>query len=525
MEIIFDFTIFNRFFNLPASTMAWRFLLNFAWPFLCIFFLFGVRELYLYWIRGKWSQGHKYILLAIDIPRGNEQTPKAVENMFTYLGGAHGSVSFFEKWFLGLYQKSFSFEIVSTDGYTQFIIRTPIEFRNLVESAVYSQYPDAEISEIEDYVNSVPHNVPDDDYDFWGVEFVQGAPAAYPIKCYQEFEHSIGPSEMQFKDPMASLMDLCSSLKEGEQLWFQIIVAPTDFSWIKNSEKEINKLLGRKPKVKDDFFDKGVSVLSDVSEMIYPLWGEVDTSSKEERSKTMMDLSPGEKEKVEAISRKASKIGFEVKMRVIYMARKDVMNKAKAVSGFVGFIKQFISLNLNNLKPEMKRTATKGAYFNINKQLNRKKRILLDAYINRSDSIGPNSGIFNIEELATLWHFPVEASVKSSMIQKAPGRKADAPSSLPLADNEDDSDDFINMIRDDKAENVEDLEAELMSSEEYEKHKLKNKNKVSEEDIFEDNEDEQENEDIFTKDFKKDSYYNSKEKNLKSGPPPNLPTI
>lgn len=42
--------------------------------------------------------------------------------------------------------------------------------------------------------------------------------------------------------------------------------------------------------------------------------------------------------------------------------------------------------------------------------------------------------MLNIEELATLWHFPVEANVKSPLIQKAPGRKADAPSSLPMAD-------------------------------------------------------------------------------------------
>ena len=493
MEIVFDFTIFEKFFDLPTGQLAWRFFANFFWMVIAFAYLYGVRFLYLYWLRVKWSKGHKFVLLAIDIPRGNEQTPKAVENMFTYFGGAHGSISFFEKWFLGLYQKSFSFEIVSINGYTQFIIRTPVEWRNLVESAVYSQYPDAEIYEVDDYVNEVPHKVPDDEYDFWGVEFVQGAPAAYPIKCYQEFEHSIGPSEMQFKDPMASLMDLCGSLKDGEQLWFQIVVIPTDFSWIKNSEKEINKVLGRKPKVKEDFLDKGVKILGDVSEMIYPLWGDVDDKPKEEKSKNMMDLTPGEKEKVEAIQRKASKMGFEAKIRVIYMAKKDVMNKAKAVSGFVGFVKQFISLNLNNLKPEMKRTATKGAYFGIKRQVNRKKRMLLSAYIDRSDSIGPSPGVFNIEELATLWHFPVEGSVKSSMIQKAPGRKADAPSYLPIADDEEESEDFISMIENDSNDETEDLKADLLEEEKE------------------------------SKEFDNDLFEEKGE--IKAGPPPNLPTI
>ena len=436
MEIFLDISPFQRFFDLEAEEMLWHFFANFAWPFLGLIFVIGVRDLYLFWLQGKWSETHKYILLAIDIPRGNEQSPKAVENMFTYLGGAHGTQSFFEKWFEGIYQKSFSFEIVSIDGYTQFIIRTPIEFRNLIESAVYSQYPDAEISEVEDYVNNVPHKVPDEEYDFWGTEFVQGAPDVYPIKCYEEFEHQMGPSEMQFKDPMASLMDLCGSLRQGEQFWFQMIVVPIGFDWVKRAEKEMDKILDRKPKAKDDLFTKGLGVLGEVSEVIYPIWGDVETSKKkEERAKTMMDLSPKEKVKIEAIQAKAAKLGFEAKIRVIYMSRKEVMNRAKVVNGFVGYIKQFMSLNLNNLKPELSRIATRVAYFNKKSRLNRLKRVLLSAYIDRSGSIGSDAGIFNIEELATLWHFPVEFMAKFSMLQKAPGRKADAPPSLPLDDD------------------------------------------------------------------------------------------
>lgn len=435
MEIFLDLSPLVSFINLEPERMVWVFFINFAWPFLAVIILIGIRDMYLGWLRGQWSLKHKFVLLAIDIPRLNEQSPKAVENMFTYLGGAHGSVSFFEKWFEGVYQKSFSFEIVSISGHTQFMVRTPLEWRNLVESAVYSQYPDAEIFEVEDYVDAVPHNVPDEEYDFWGTEFIQGAPAAYPIKCYKEFEHQMGPSEMQFKDPMASLMDLCSSLGEGEQLWFQIIVIPRDFAWIKSSEKEINKLLGRKEKVKEGLIIRGLGALGEASEAIYPIWGDIDSSKKkEEKAKTMLDMSPGEVEKVEAIQAKASKLGFDAKLRVIYMSKKEVMNRGKVVSGFVGFIKQFMSLNLNNLKPELKRTATKTAYFMKAKRLISKKKKLLSAYISRSDWRGALPGVFNIEELATIWHFPVEPIARSSMLQKVPGRKADAPASLPLDD-------------------------------------------------------------------------------------------
>lgn len=105
MDIVVNLAVFEHFFNLPPEQMLWSFLANFAWVFFGIIFIYGALLVWLNYIRTKWSQGHKFVLLAIDIPRGNEQSPKAVENMFTYLGGAHGSQNFYEKWFAGEYQK------------------------------------------------------------------------------------------------------------------------------------------------------------------------------------------------------------------------------------------------------------------------------------------------------------------------------------------------------------------------------------------------------------------------------------
>ncbi|MFA6995045.1 MAG: hypothetical protein WC249_01395 [Patescibacteria group bacterium] len=435
MNIVINTTGINNFLNLPPNQMFWVFLGNGGWLFLAVIFLYGARLVYLSYIQQKWAETHKNILLAIDIPRGNEQSPKAVENMFTYLAGAHGSISFFEKWFEGKFQKSFSFEIVSLEGYTQFLIRTPVEFTNLVESAVYSQYPDAEISEVDDYVGAVPSSVPDDEYDVWGTEFIQSLSFVYPIKCYQEFEHQMGPSETQFKDPMASLMDLFGSLRQGEHLWFQMILIPTGFTWIKDSIKEINKIFGRKEKTKPGLVDKLIEGIGNASELIYSIWGDIESGAKKEvKPKTMMDLTPDEKRKVESIQLKASKLAFEAKFRIVYVAKHEVMNKAKVVSGIVGYMKQFASLDLNNLRPDMDMTFVKAIYFFTKSRLLTRKRKIFGAYIGRSGWRGRLPGLYNIEELATVWHFPLEANVKAAMMQKAPGRKADAPASLPLAE-------------------------------------------------------------------------------------------
>lgn len=434
MDIVIDLTPILDFLHLPPEQLLWKFFLYFGWMILAAMFVAAAAQLWLIYIQSKWSAKLKYILLAIDVPRGNEQSPKAAENLFTYLGGAHGSINFFDKWFEGAYQLSFSFEIVSIDGYTQFLIRTPIQFRNLIESAVYSQYPDAEITEVDDYTEGVPLHYPDEEYDVWGGEFIQQNSPAYPIKSYHEFEHQMGPSEMQFKDPMASLLDLCSSLRPGEQLWYQILVIPCGFDWVKKSEAEVDRILGKKPKAGTDFIDRIAPYVQKLSEFIFALWGDLETKKPDEKKPlSMMELTPAQKKKVEGIQNKAAQLGFEAKLRLVYLSKKEVMNKAKVANGFVGFIKQFIDQDLNSFKPDLKFTLTTTAFFHRIARLNEKKGNLINNYIGRAVGAGRTPTVYSIEELATIWHLPVQGSVKAPLLQMAPGRKAEAPSSLPLA--------------------------------------------------------------------------------------------
>ena len=491
MDIVINTTRLNEYWNAAPADMAWQFFINFGWMVIAVVFLLGVRQIYLMYMNDKFAANLKNVLLAIDIPRGNTQSPKAVENLFTYLGGAHGSISFWEKWFEGKFQQSFSFEIVSIDGYTQFLIRTPEEYRSLVESAVYSQYPDAEISEIDDYVTGMPTKFPDDEWDIWGAEFIQGAPEVYPIKMYQEFEHKFGELETQFKDPMASLMDLCSSLKNGEQLWIQFIVIPTGFDWIKKSDKEVDKILGKVAK-KEGAVVRFVTWLGDISEYLFAIWKDIKPS--ETKALSMMELTPKKKKQIEAIQMKSAKIGFGFKMRVVYIAKKELLNRSKVVSGLVGWVKQFAALDLNNLKPDMSLTATKTAYFSKDSRMVIKKNSLMRNYIYRS-GLGRPAGIMNIEELATLWHFPLESNVKAPFIQKAPGRKADAPSSLPIFEET----------------TTQSLPPDIFSNSDSENKETSQKTETNDNDLF------------WVEDSKSDNF--QKLENKKNEPPAGLPFV
>ena len=512
MDIVIDFTPLIEFINLPFYLILWKIFIYGGWIPISIIFLWGFFQIWVDYIQSKWYATQKFILLAIDVPRNNVQTPKAVESIFAYLAGAHGSLNLIEKYWLGMFQLGFSFEIVSIDGYIQFLVYTPEKFKDLVESAIYSQYPDAEIVEVNDYTTGIPTKYPNEVYDVWGSEFILANKYVYPIKTYKEFGDplSLNP-ETQFKDPMASLMDLCSSLKKGEQLWYQIVIKPIDFEWTKAASKEISKILGEKvaseKNIADKIIDMILNLLSDFSDMIYKL-GE-GSSAKEEKkddSFKMMNLKPSEKRKIEAIEEKISKIGFEFKIRFVYVARKEVMNKPKVVNGFVGYMKQFIDVNLNNLKPDTKKTATTASYFLKDYIINTRKRKIVSNYKARSIWSGRKPGILNIEELATLWHFPLETVVKAPLIQKVPGRKAEPPMSLPVSDETVKEEAVSNIFEDKKEKTDRDIRKkdDFVLRVREKKEKVKKGNKKQEK---------------LEQDIKQIS-----EKNVKKGTPPdNLP--
>jgi len=438
MDIVFDFTSIVELFNLPPLLMVWRIFLLAGWIPVAMVFLYGVFLIWGNYISDQWGDEQKHILLAIDVPRINQQSPRAVENLITYLAGGHSTLNLIEEHWIGVYQLAFTLEIVSIEGYIQFLIHTPEKFRDLVESAVYSQYPDAEITEVEDYTEGMPDKFPDEEYDIWGSEFILKRPSPYPIKTYRDFIDEVpGKPEVQFKDPMSSLMSLMGGLGKGEQLWYQVIVRPIDmFKWTAEGEKEIDKILGEtiapEKNLADKVIDKTLGWLGDFSEFVYKLWGDIeDKEEKKDEALKMFNLKPREKKQIEAIQQKVAKVGFDTKVRMVYIAKKDVMNKPKVVNGFVGFTKQFVDIDLNNLKPDMDVTATSVSYLFVDYRLNRRKNNVVGGYKGRSMTRGRVPGVLNTEEIATIWHFPIEEVAPAPMLQKTTGRKVEPPMGLP----------------------------------------------------------------------------------------------
>ena len=442
MEIVFYFAGAggNDSYFGPFIAM-WMVIIKGGWAALLIAVLVGLWWAWITWRKNLYDASMKFVLLAIDIPKENEQTPKAVENIFSHLHGIRKKGNFLERILKGYNQQGYSLEIISIGGYIQFLIRTPEIHRDLVEAAIYAQYPDAEITEVEDYTERYKVKFPNDEYDIYGCHFKLEKNDVYPIRTYMAFED---PSTKEvFKDPMASLLEILSRVREGEEIWLQFVIAPqSSMEWREKGIRVIKKLIGAKTeKNGKDILWLPRNIIHGVSEsftasIISPsdMAAEKDSKQILKWPTMMQHLTAWEKAVVEAIGIKISKITFQTKIRLIYLARKDVFKRKRLIPAIEGALKQYNTLDLNGLKRD-KKSESKVVYPPVKsiiewRQNNRKRRIMW-GYTKRSGVRGRSMFVLNIEELATLYHFPI-MTVKAPLVKKTEARKAEPPVSLPL---------------------------------------------------------------------------------------------
>jgi len=389
---------------------------------------------------GHFQSDFKWILLAIDVPKENLQTPRAVENVFSHLAGAHETRDLIEKYYYAQYQRWFSMEIVSIEGYVQFLIRAEKKHIDLTEAAIYAQYPNAEITPVEDYMENYPHHYPDKDWDCWGVEFQHVKEYIFPIRTYIDFEHKL-EKEGNFKDPMAVLMEQFTHIGRGEMAAIQIICQPINQKWKEKGFKHAREVMGREDEAKASWIEKIIGspfkLLIWITEEIFGMVGEEEEKSKADQW-LAFKLTPGERAGLEALEEKCSKVGWGVKIRGIYVARKEVFQKSKVHFGMVGYFKQFTNEGSNGIKPDYKGTGTTAHYIFKDVRKNWRKNHIFHAFKARSDWRGRLPTILNVEELATIWHFPM-AYIAAPSLRKAEVKRVEAPVGLPIVETEEEA--------------------------------------------------------------------------------------
>jgi len=375
---------------------------------------------------------------------------RAMEQAFSAMwGSVLDPPDWWEKWFEGKTLLSMSLEIVSLGGAPHFYIRVHESRRNAIEAAIYSQYPDAEITLADDYTKDVPQNVPSKDWELWGTDYELQREEVFPLKTYtQFFEEKEAAKEEKRVDPMSTLLEGLGTFKPGEYMWIQMSVKPIMSSknpmeghdFVKQGRAIADKLAKRTEK------DKARSILQEAADELVS--GTMPGIKKEEEKifPAEMRLTPGEKDVVQGVENKIAKRCFESYVRFVYLAKRDVyFGGAKAIP--FGYFNQFSTENLNQIKPWPKTLTKVKKYITIFKKpiptfdilrarrVYVKKRRLFFRYIKRFPPVFPKPGgtfLLNTEEIATMFHFPGRAVAMAPFIPRVESKRGEAPLDLPV---------------------------------------------------------------------------------------------
>lgn len=432
---------------LPFARILWDFL-NMWWWVFAPFLLFGqFKWFWMFWRVDVYDATEPRILLEFRFPQNVEKPIQAMENVWGGFWQVYDPPNTREWFFEGKYQLSMSVEIVSTEGDVRFYARIAKSQRQIVESALYSQFPDAELIEVPDYVRKVPQNIPNKDWKLWGATFRLDKDNYYPIRTYPSFESNPEAREEKRVDPMTIIVEALSNLGEGEHLWIQFLCEPfgaADSAWpkyVEDGKKFLDVLLHRSsaanggaphiPITED--FRAAFNMAATGQDVERRLAG----GAEEEQGLLAPELrlSPGEREVVMAIEQKLSKNAFKVTAQFAYFAKIDkYFGPAKALP--FSYLNQYTHATMNFFRPlKTVKVHTIPLFFLDRRRgyLNRRK--IFKSLVWRL-SVFPylfhDRMVLNTEEMASLFHFPSRITYPSGAVPRVETRKGEAPPGIPL---------------------------------------------------------------------------------------------
>jgi len=341
------------------------------------------------------------VLLVLEIPRTNDKQELAAEQLFASLHGILRDNK--ELRLSGGHQEYISFEIASVNGQIRFYVWVSKTLQSFVEGQIYSQYPTVQIHQAdEDYTeHERDHEVA------YSTELTLTTDEFLPIRTFQNFE----------VDPLAGITGTLAKLETtGEELWIQVLVRPIPDDWQNAADRYINSIKNGRMFSLPGFGGSMQWLIG----VLGALWQPPEQGANQS---TAVELSDRDKTRISEAEKKATKLGYEVKIRLVYMGESQTNAKLR-MQALVGTFKQFNSTNLNGFH------AVKGAF----------GKEFIDKYRKRS-FIG-DGFILNIEELASVFHLP-HTNVETPNIVWASSKTAEPPSKLPVLTGEDVNDDQI----------------------------------------------------------------------------------
>lgn len=354
--------------------------------------------------KSKWVENLESVVLWVKIPKNSEKGPTSAEMMFASLHGILKPQTELKK--EGSIQEHISFEMVADSKSIMFYVWTPKHLQNFVEGQIYAQYPTAEIANVDDYSKDIDIDNDGQDDCVAACELRLIKPYYFPIKTFVSFE----------VDPLAGITGALSKIEEqSEKMWIQILTRPVSDTWRNKglSYAENLKNGGGSFKISKSAIAEGIlkaptTLLSTFFDAIFP---------SEDNSKGGGDnkLPHNVETSLACLEEKANKLGYEVKIRILYIAKtRELAKQNLRITS--GAFKQFNTTLANGFVTTKIRTG----------------RSVLDEY--RARLFADKGFVLNIEEVASLYHLP-HASVETPNIVWTSSKKGEPPANLPYADD------------------------------------------------------------------------------------------
>ncbi len=394
--------------NLPLFALGW--LAGTAPIWIPIALWVGAWKAWINYARARFLATRNPIVLEVKIPREITKSPRAMELVFANLYVSSGEVSFMHRAWGGSVRPWFSFEIASFGGEIHFYIWCWKTYRRVIETSVYGQYPDVEITEVEDYMSRF--NFDPDKYTCRVGDYIFKNPDHFPIKSYIDFELDKDPKEEFLIDPLSSVFETLSNLKPTEQVWIQmnfringsngVLIRKKD-DWVDRVKKAVD-VIRLEMVIKEDPEDRGFP---------RPTWRQTET--------------------IMAMERHLGKTPFDVGLRFIYISEGELHGPTFTAIRWI--YKLYNSPNYLNLI-----RSGRGHdpfdfpwqdYHSIRWNLVTRRHI--DAMRRRSYFYTPWTTphiVMSPELMASLYHYP-SGAIKAPGLQRIPSLKSEPPANLP----------------------------------------------------------------------------------------------
>lgn len=419
------------------------------------------REFWLFRRRSLFKADIQWTVLEIKVPREVNRTPRAMEQFLMALHGLRNVPNdFLEMYLDGEVTLWWSLEVASFGGEIHFYIRTPKKYKKMTEAAFYAQYSNAELVEIEDYLNEIPsetRGIYEKGDNIFGGEFVLRKEDAYPITLYDKFEID---KETMALDPISALLEALAHIHKEEKVFLQILIQPAGAGWQEEAKKLINKLVGREEKKKEKTTVGGLGVtLADWAKNVFwapvehPQWPVKAEKKEEMKRDLLLQLTPGERELLKTLEENVARPGFNALIRFLYLAPQAIFSVNFARRGLLSAFNQYASPMMNSFRGNpMVETRTRWIYFPyffVKQRVEARKQRILRNFrehkLPEESSFGKfyTSHPFNFNtvsktyvlssaELATIYHLPTEPVLVAPHVKRAEAKKMGPPAGLPI---------------------------------------------------------------------------------------------